>query len=69
MGVPLLPIWLLLTGLLGLIGESTCVSTYEETFRLVKINTSHFLSKRKGMCEGGLYHQIKNAYIDVRFVF
>ncbi|KAH9441942.1 hypothetical protein Pst134EA_031986 [Puccinia striiformis f. sp. tritici] len=49
MGVPLLPIWLLLTGLLGPIGESTCLITYEDTFKFAKNDASALLSKRKGM--------------------
>ncbi|KAH9459771.1 hypothetical protein Pst134EB_008000 [Puccinia striiformis f. sp. tritici] len=51
MGVPLLPIWLLLTGLLGPIGESTCLITYEDTFKFAKNDASALLSKRKGATE------------------
>ncbi|POW04219.1 hypothetical protein PSTT_10562, partial [Puccinia striiformis] len=51
MGVPILPIWLLLTGLLGPIGESTCLSTYEDTFKFARMQTRYLLGERKSMCE------------------
>ncbi|KAH9469558.1 hypothetical protein Pst134EA_006851 [Puccinia striiformis f. sp. tritici] len=47
MGVPLLPIWLLLTGLLGPIGESDCLITYEDTFKFAREDTQDLLCKRR----------------------
>ncbi|KAI9616739.1 hypothetical protein KEM48_005157 [Puccinia striiformis f. sp. tritici PST-130] len=47
MGVPLLPIWLLLTSILGPIGESTCLTTYKDTFELARVNTEFLISQRK----------------------
>ncbi|KAH9459820.1 hypothetical protein Pst134EB_008044 [Puccinia striiformis f. sp. tritici] len=47
MGVPLLPIWLLLTGLLGRIGEGTCLSIYKDTLELATRDTDLLVSQRE----------------------
>ncbi|KAI7957415.1 hypothetical protein MJO28_004510 [Puccinia striiformis f. sp. tritici] len=47
MGVPLLPIWLLLTGLLGRTGEGTCLSIYKDTLELATRDTDLLVSQRE----------------------
>ncbi|KAH9459789.1 hypothetical protein MJO28_004541 [Puccinia striiformis f. sp. tritici] len=47
MGVSLLPIWLLITSILGPIGESTCLTTYKDTFELARVDTEFLISQRK----------------------
>ncbi|KNF04666.1 hypothetical protein PSTG_02151 [Puccinia striiformis f. sp. tritici PST-78] len=47
MGVAGLPIWLILTVLSGHINQSTCLSTFEDTFKVVYSDTPLLVSSRK----------------------
>ncbi|KAI9630443.1 hypothetical protein KEM48_013939 [Puccinia striiformis f. sp. tritici PST-130] len=46
MGVTVLPIWLVLTGLLDFIGQSTCILTFEDSFKAVYSHTPVLASSR-----------------------